>query len=276
MRARPRITAQVTAVIALPFAVGMLAACSSPTAVTVPPSTLPPSSAATAPPSSAPAHAPSSEPTAPTTFAATGTVTDSQGDKATVSVSIGKPLPQLSLSQADLTDCGDDGELSYDANQNIALPVQITVTLTSSIATPLGLEIDGNHVVAPGGNANVNPNSLAWVTDGGGSLCSSGSSVGYIGLNWDSLAPDQPTTWSGWLLDRGVITPDDTSGSGVNQVFFLEPVVNFGANNADFFVADAAHSRNLLNCAAGVQGGPVIAVDPSVARANGCTAYTGS
>ncbi len=90
-----------------------------------------------------------------------------------------------------------------------------------------------------------------------------------------SAAPDQPVTWSGWELDPDVITPDDPSGSAVNQVFFLEPVVNFGNGNADF-KADAVHSYNLLNCSAGVQGGPVIAVDPSVARANGCTAYTDS
>jgi hypothetical protein len=277
MRAKPRITAQVTAALALPFAVGALAACgsSSTTAVTVPPSTLPASSAATAPTSNAPAGSPAPEPATPAAFAATGTVTDGQGDKATVSVSIGKPVSQLSLNQAGLTACGDAGDLSDGADQTMAIPVRIAATLTSSIATTVGLEVDGTHVVAPGGNANSNPNFPTWASGSDSSLCGN-SSGGDIGLVWDNLAPGQPVTWSGWMLDPNVITPDDSSGSAVNQVFFLEPVVNFGANDADSFVADATHSQNLLTCAAGVQGGPVIAVDPSVARANGCTAYTGS
>jgi hypothetical protein len=277
-RTKTGTTARAAAVIALPLAASLLAACSSSstTAATAPASTGPASSsAATAPASPAAADSPSATPAAPTTFAATGTAIDSQGDKATVSVSIGKPVPQLSLNQADLTACGIAGELSYDADQTMAIPVQLTATLTSSIATTVILSMDGTNVVAPGGNANGNGNPPTWATEGDNSTCGN-SSGGVVALEWDNLAPDQPVTWSGWLLDPGVITPDDTSGSAVNQVFFLEPVVNFGSGGSADLVADAAHSQNLVNCDAGVQGGPVIAVDLGVARANGCTTYTGS
>lgn len=275
-RIKARSTARGAVVIALPLAASLLAACSSSSSTTAgaaPASTG--RSAATAPASPAAVASPSTTPAAPTTFAAIGTATDSQGDKATVSVSIGKPVPQLSLSQAGLTACGIAGDLSYNADQTMAIPVQVTTTLTSSIATTLIVEIDGSNVVAPGGNVNSNGNPPTWATESDSSTC--GNSPGSdLELELDNLAPGNPATWSGWLLDPGVVTPDDTSGSAAGQVFFLDPAVNFGSGGNAGLVADAAHSQNLVNCAAGVQGGPVIAVDPSVARANGCTVYNGS
>jgi hypothetical protein len=162
----------------------------------------------------------------------------------------------------------------------MAIPLQVTVTLTSSIATGVYVELDGTQVVAPGGNVNGNPNimSATWATYSSDSACGDGEGDG-LGLDgtlgWDNLAPGQPVTWSGWEIDPDVITPDDTSGSAVNQVIFLEPGVTFGNGAADF-TFDASDNQNLLICPAQVDGGPVIAVDPSVAHANGCTAYTGS
>jgi hypothetical protein len=265
MRARTRRTARVTAVIALPLAASLLAACSSSSSMTV--ATAPgSSSAASAPASAAAADSPSPSPAAPTTFAVTGTATDGQGDKATVSVSIGKPVPQLSLNQAGLTACGIAGDLSFDADQTMAIPVQVVITLTSSIAASVVVSMDGSNVVAPGGNPNSNGNPPTWATEGVNSACGASSSSG-LGVELDNLPPDNPVTWSGWLLDPGVITPDDTSGSAVNQVLFAGLDVDFGSGGDADLVADAAHSQNLVNC----EGGTYIAVDPSVARANGCT-----
>jgi hypothetical protein len=206
------------------------------------------------------------------TFAATGTVTDSQGDKAAVSVSIGKPVPQLSLNQARLNACSDFDNITDSANQTMAIPLQITVTLTSPIATDVIVSLDGTQAVAPGGSVNTTSWPTMWATYVGNSPCSVSDQDGMV--EWTNLQSNQTATWTGWELDPRVITPNDPRGSAVDQVVFLGPVVNFGNGNADF-TADAAHSQNLLNCA-GVQGGQVIAVDPSVAKANGCTAYTGS
>jgi len=158
----------------------------------------------------------------------------------------------------------------------MAIPLQVTVTLTSSIATDVGLEMQGTYVVAPGGNVNQNPNMLTdtWAAYSSDSACT--TSDGTDGdLEWDNVAPGQTVTWSGWELDQGVITPDDTTGSAVDQVTFQEPGVSFGNGGADF-TFDAARSANLVTCPGQVAGGPIIAVDPSVARANGCIASTAS
>jgi hypothetical protein len=212
----------------------------------------------------------SSAASAPVSYAATGTATDSQGDTATVSVLLGTPVPQLSLNQGQLTACSSMDNITDGANQTMAIPVQITATLTSSIATDVIVAIDGTHVVAPGGNANTSSWPTMWATYDSNSACVDDGS-----LEWDNVASGQTVTWSGWELDPEVISPNDPSGSAVNQIFFLEPVVNFGNGNANFRV-DGNHSMGLFTCAAGVTGGPVIAVDGTVALANGCTRYSGS
>lgn len=262
----------------LPLVACLLAACaSSPaTSAAIPPSTTgnPSSSAATTGGGPAAPANPAASPAAPMTRAATGTATNSQGDAAKVSVSIGKPVPLLTLNQAALTACSSFDVITDGADETMAIPIQVTATLTSSIATSLDLVIDGTNVVAAGGNVNTNPNGEEpWVTYDSNSACSTADQDGE--LEWDNLAPGQSVTWSGWELDPDVITPDDTSGSAVNQVIFMLPEVGFGTSGGAGVDTNAAHSRDLVNCSA-VYGGPVIAVDPSVALANGCTAVTGS
>lgn len=203
------------------------------------------------------------------TYAATGTATDGQGDAATVSITVGSPTALTSLNQQDMSSC-DDINLGDDANQTIAVPTAITVTLTSSIATSVAVSLDGTQQVTSGGNVQPNGNLPSWAAASSDDAeCSSDS------ITWNSLASGQSDTWSGWLIEQQTITPDDPTGSSASETIFLEPVVDLGMNDGDF-VPDLAHSRNLVKCAAGVPDGAVIAVDPKVALSSGCTKYTGN
>jgi hypothetical protein len=288
---RNKACTQAAAVIVLLLSASLLAACgsSSTTSATAPINTSPASSSgpiSLVTPSDVPSTTPAAALTsaAPAASAISGTVTDSQGDAATVNVNIGTPVPQLSLNQAELIGCSsEDGPVISDgANQNMAIPLQFTVTLTSSIATDVGLEMVGSYVVAPGGNINSNPNAVTdtWVTYTSDSACGGGGSDD--SLVWDNVTPGQSVTWSGWEIDPDAITPDDMTGSAASQVMFLQPGGGFG-DGSGVFTIDGATSQNLVNCpglvnggAAVAIGGPVIAVNPSVALTNGCTAYTGS
>jgi hypothetical protein len=168
--------------------------------------------------------------------------------------------------------CDDFGDISADASQTIAIPVQITVTVTSSLATSVGVDLDGTHEVTSGGNVEVNGNLPSWATESGdGPQCDSSGG----GVSWNNLEPGQASTWSGWLIDPGAITPDDPAGSSAETTIFLEPVVNLGPNDGNF-VPGLADSTNLVKCTAGVPFGAVIAVDPEVALADGCTKYAGN
>ncbi len=277
-RAKTKTAARAVAMTAPLLAASLLAACSSSTTTGTTPAAASPADSNSAPALTSPAAAdsPTSTPAAPTTFAFTGTAADSQGDAATVSVSIGEPVPQLTLNQAALNACDSIDDISDGADQTMAIPIQVTATLTSSIETNVGVIIDGTNVVASGGNFNSNPNlEEPWVTNDSDSACSNSGIDGE--LEWDNVAPGQSVTWSGWELDPDVITPDDTSGSAVDQVIFLEPQVVFTSTIAADIDADAAHSQNLVYCTSAVTSGvPVIAADPSAALADGCTADNGS
>jgi hypothetical protein len=197
-------------------------------------------------------------------------VTDGQGDKATIGIGVGTPTGLSSLNQVGMGTCDNESNLSYDVGQTMAIPVQITVTLTSSVATPVTVALDGSNEVTSGGGTDSNGNLPYWAAASSNDAeCESNA------VMWNSLAPGQSDTWSGWLIDPEAITPDDPTGSSANETIFLEPAVNLGMNDGDF-APDPATSHNLVKCAAGVPYGAVIAVDPQVALSSGCTKYTGN
>lgn len=270
-RTKARSTAQAAAVIALPLAANLLAACSSSsstTAATAPASTGPASSVATAPVSPA-ADSPSARPAAATTLAATGTATDSQGDTATVSISIGAPVSLTSIGVGSVSPCDEMGEnFNYQTDQWMATPVQVTVTLTSSVAVPVTMAIDGTHEIDKSGNAEPNGN-----LPGLASSAQDASNCQNEVISWNNVASGQAVSWSGWLMDPDAITPDDPNGSSAETELFLLPNLDLGSGNADF-KPDGTASHNLVDCGE-VQPGPEIAVDRSLALSRGCTAYTG-
>jgi hypothetical protein len=80
----------------------------------------------------------------------TGKVDGLQGDKADVTISTGTPVPLTSIPQSELTVC-DTTNPFYEANRAVAIPVVVAVKLTSSLATPLAMGLDGTQQVTSGG-----------------------------------------------------------------------------------------------------------------------------
>lgn len=208
-------------------------------------------------------------PPAPAAYAATGTASDSQGDTATVSVSVGTPVPLTSIGLENVSSCEDDN-FNYRTDQWMATPVQVTVTLTSSLAVPVFVSIDGTQAVDSSGSVGPNGNLPGWASSAQGS-----GNCEIETISWGNVAPGHPVTWSGWLMDPDAITPDDPNGSSAETEILLLPVLDFGSGDADF-KSDAAASHNLVECGNLFPPTPEIAVDKSLAISRGCTAYTGS
>lgn len=61
-----------------------------------------------------------------------------------------------------------------------------------------------------------------------------------------------------------MITPDDPTGSAAKKTIMDEPQVSF-ANQEPQYTVNLAESHNIVNC-----NGPVLAVAPDTAMANGC------
>jgi hypothetical protein len=252
---------------------GLLAGCGSPSAPSPGVAAAGTAAAASSPVSTgnpfADGEGSASAPAAPAPDAAVGTAADDQGDTVKIGIGVGAPVPLTALDVAGMSACDGTSNLGYDAGQAMAVPVAITVTLTSSVATPVTVGLDGSGQVTSGGDTQPNGNLPYWAAgEGGDAECA------LAGPMWSSLAPGQPGTWTGWLIDPLAITPDDPEGSSAGTTVFLEPDVVLNASTGDY-VPDLAASRNLVKCAAGVPFGAVIAVSPQVALADGCTAYTG-
>ena len=208
-------------------------------------------------------------PTVPMSHAATGTASDSQGDTATVSISVGAPVSLTSIGVGNVSPCDEMGEnFNYQTDQWMATPVQVTVTLTSSLDVPVIMAIDGTHEIDTSGNAEPNGNLPGWA-----SSAQDVSNCQNEAISWNNVASGQTVSWNGWLMDPDAITPDDPNGSSAKTELFLMPDLELGSGNADF-KPDAAASHNLVDCGE-VMPGPEIAVNRSVALSRGCTAYTG-
>lgn len=258
---------------ALIVAAGSLAACSSspglPAATASANAQASTTSAVAAPSQDASSAAPSSS--FPAGYAATGTAADTQGDTATVSVSIGAPVSLTSLGVTNVTACTDVGEnLQYETDQWMATPVRIDVTLTSSLAVPVTVTLDGSEDIGMSG-AEPNENLTSWAAP---AQDDSGGSCQNEGIFWQSVTPNQAVSWSGWLMDPNAITANDPTGSSAHTEIFLMPVVELSSSQA-VLKLDTTASHNLLDCL-NVNPGPVIAVDVSLARSRGCTTYTGT
>lgn len=243
-------------------AVGLLSACSASPAPSV--TTAPPASTATADDSGSSAaggdSAPPASTTAPASYAVTGTASDAAGDKATVSVSIGTPVPYSSLSQQQFTGCADTTDQADrpDPPHTVAIPIDVTATVTSSI--PVTLIVGLSNVSTSDGSGGENLNYW-WDSASSGPTCDTSGGA----WTWDNLEPGQPGTWNGYLFVEGVITPDDPTGSAAKKTIMDEPQVSF-ANQEPQYKVNLAESHNIVNC-----DGPVLAVAPDTAMANGCT-----
>lgn len=221
--------------------------------------------------SPSPTHAASSAPAARNTFAAlamTGKVDGLKGDKADVTVSIGTQVALTSIPQSELTVC-DTTNPFYQADRAVAIPVVVTVKLTSPLATPLTMALDGTQQVTSGGATGAEENFPTFAQLGA-SDGSCGTSGNPVAVTWNDLnGQGSSGMWEGYLIVPEAITPDDPGGSAAKTMILLPPKFFFGVENADTHI-DRAKSPGLVQCS-GLMPSDAVAVSSKVALAHGCT-----
>lgn len=218
-----------------------------------------------------PTHAASSAPAAHQAFASlamTGKVDGLQGDKAAVTVSTGTQVPLTSVPRSELTVC-DTTNPFYQADRAVAIPVVVTVELTSSLATPLTMSLDGTQQVTSGGGTGAEGNfpTFAQLGASDGSCDTTGNPVT---VTWNDLnGQGSSGMWEGYLIVPEAVTPDDPGGSVAKTMILLPPKFFFGVENADTHI-NRAKSPGLVQCS-GLMPSDAVAVSPKVALAHGCT-----
>lgn len=218
-----------------------------------------------------PILATSSAPAAHHAFASlamTGRVVGLQGDKADVTISTGTQVPLTSVPQSELTVC-DTTNPFYQADRAVAIPVVVTVKLTSQLATPLTMALDGTQQVTSGGGTNAEGNlpTFAQLSASDGSCDTTGNPMA---VTWNDLNRQGASgMWEGYLIVPEAVTPDDTGGSVAKTMILLPPKFFFGVENADTHI-DRPKSPGLVQCS-GLMPSDAVAVSPKVALARGCT-----
>jgi hypothetical protein len=259
------------ALVALPLALAwLLAGCSSSSDPTI----SQPSPTASARPASSTTQTPAFP------NSVTGTTADQQGNTARVTVGVGTPEPLSKLSDPTPTTCNQaiasDGQSVSGA---VAIPLHVSAELTSTLKAPLNVALGEVFSIEPQSHA-VQPLSnntslkLLWASAYTNSepLC---PTIAEVKWSAEVLTPNVPATWEPWLVIAGAIAPNDPTGEQVVNQLLIRPgaSVGSGPGNGDL----TPQGSGWVDCSvdesiAGPHNEPFLAVDPTVAEANGCAA----
>lgn len=213
--------------------------------------------------------------------AATIDTNDSAGDKATVTVKVGKLSLVSDVGNSIIQACSGvyDG-MGTNAEQSVAIPVQLSATVTSSEPVSMIIVLDGSNAVEPSsqapspgtvGPANFPPIWAQGFADGPQCTYGGNSDQSDAEFDWDNAAPGQTDTWNGYLIVPSAVTPDDPTGIDEDAgLELIVPEFTLGDNTADYTV-DSSASHNVVNCVDGIGDAvSMVSVDPKAAVANGC------
>jgi hypothetical protein len=237
-------------------------------------------------PASPPAGAPpTTASTATTTTAAfsntvTGTTGDQQGNKVTITIGVGSPQPLEKLSDSVATSCNPaikgDGLSVSDA---VAIPLRVSATLTSSLKAPYDVDlsevfyIEGqSHGVQPLKNNTSLSELWAAAYTNSEPQCPTPAEVKWAA---EAVTPHAPGTWEPWLVIAGAITPNDPSGQAVTDTILIRPGAGVGSSYGDGDLTP--QGSGWVRCSvdeAAAHSEPYLAVDPTTAEADGCSAST--
>jgi len=210
-----------------------------------------------------------------------GIATDQQGDRVSVTVSIGSPTAMSSSGSSAVSACGADVEQQQSSPQrSIAVPFKVSMTVKSSLATSVSVSLDNFGFVTSGGSVDENGESTLNGTPlwagaySGGPTCQTWSDLGAGVVDWSASAPKSTQTWRAWLIIPDAITPNDPSGLDVAQNLVLQPAASISGGEM-FNLEPSGSSSSVVTCYSQsdfIPGkAPFLALDPSAATSNGCT-----
>lgn len=207
----------------------------------------------------------SSDPAYPN--AATGTVSDQRGDRATLSASMGEPQPLADVHEAATEDCTDAiNEAGQSVNSAIAIPVQINVEVTSATQVPLAVSIGVGMVSSGGFVARLPEDTSRLFASSFGSGPQCGETDGEVVWTAEELPPHTAEHWHTWIVILNAATPHDPSGDelGDQVVMWPEAVLEDGFQNLGHGVIFT--SGSYVTCS----GSRYVAADMATAQAGGC------
>lgn len=131
--------------------------------------------------------------------------TSSGGDAATASLSISKPVPVNSANVSAASGC-----TNIDLTRAMAVRVDATVTLTSSLSTQVTLGFsEGNAPQYLSGDQYF---AATYPTGDSCQIPDTGRSDENRQVAWNHMAPDSPQSFTAWFILANAITPNSPQG----------------------------------------------------------------
>ena len=203
--------------------------------------------------------------------AATAKISDGNGNAATISIALGKPVTAATVTEAQACMVRLNGDLNHAS----ALPIRVSGTITSGSPVDLIVELgnvkslaaeDGSVTLAGPTEWSVKYGQTPWE-------CDPGNNPVPATVEWPNASPRQAHSWTAWLVVPDAVTGSDPSGAQAVGSLVLQPLVRMGTQT---FVAEFdATNSSIVQCAqsdpaAGTTG--YVALDASVAKDHGCQA----
>jgi hypothetical protein len=215
---------------------------------------------------------------------ATGIATDPEGDRAEVTVEMGEAVPMTETDDETALACETEvSQLRSSPERSIAIPFTVSVTVLSTLATDVVVNLDSFGAVKEGGDVDPNgEESFAslplWA--GGysdGPTCTDWTDVGNGAgsVHWDSGAarPQVEQSWNAWLVLPDAINPRDPTGAQEARLVVEQPAVTL-SGLADYKI-DLDQSSGIVKCFSEYSLIPgdvaVMAEDSSAAIGAGCS-----
>jgi hypothetical protein len=203
-----------------------------------------------------------------------GTAESGQGDQVKVSFGIGEAVPVTSVSDPAGRACDSQlADFGSSADRSMAVPIDVTMTVTSPLDADVGISVGSVKEVADDGSVQLALVLWSAAYESEGPACG-GPNTGTVRstVHWppDAATPGTTRRWRTWMIVPAAITPSDPSGVATTGRLVFGPNVAI-SNNVATFHPEA--SASLVSCSASDAAlGQIsyVAIDPAGATAHGC------
>jgi hypothetical protein len=218
----------------------------------------------------------------PMQTAGTYTASDSSGNTARMVISLGTIQPANQITDNLMQACSSDiTQIGSSLDRSLAVPITVSIQLTSSLSNTLGVSLVDQYLAVAGGPPEKVISTPIFFAEGysDGSQCASPSmdptTAGQI--TWNNAAAGIPHTWRGYLIRADAITPNDPTGAASDlHRLLVNPTVSLSettpAANLNYITANSPFEVYCKYAVASLGNGrPLLAIDPSAVLNYGCS-----
>lgn len=204
---------------------------------------------------------------------AEGIASDSEGDEVFVKIYSGTPKPMKSYMGSWVKVCGEQVEGFSSPERTMAVSFDVWVRPLTSPTPDIEVQLGESGLLESEGDVNTEESMPLWAANySEGPECGAAFETGLVNWGADAIQVGEEQGWEGYLLQPEAITPS-SNAEEVGDRLVIAPYVQLAGRPAAVNW-NQRRSTNLVDCFLPESFGDpetVVAVDPNLALAQGCT-----